>query len=171
MENILKAVGTLDARLAPLAQLVNLESAARGIWSSATDDADAELSALDAIEKEQKAAQKIRKVDLDKAEKDLRSMPEGARWKALAERHADDPETMRELMSRLRSPALEPDEARLRKFAVTGGFRARAIAAAAKARGLEGDALKTLLNQLRSKRVLTREVENDLQKAMADGQN
>lgn len=171
MENILKAVGTLDPRLAPLAQVVNLESAARGIWASATDPDDAELSALDAIEKEQKAAQRTRKLDLDKEEKQLRAMPEGERWKALAERHAEDPETMRELMSRLRAPALEPDEARLRKFAVTGGFRARAIAAAAKARGLEGEALQSWLNQLRAKRVLTREVEGDLQKALAADEN
>jgi hypothetical protein len=171
VEGILKTVGTFDARLAPLAQMVNLESTARGIWDSATEENAGETAELERLAKEQREAQKVKKLDLDKAERELRALPEAERWKALAERHAEDPETMRELMSRLRSPALEPDEARLRKFAVAGGFRARAIAAAAKARGLEGEALKAWLNQLRAKRVLTREVEADLQKALADDEN
>lgn len=170
---VVKAGGVLDQRVSFFAQLFTLGQSVKGVAaniSETPEEASAER-AFQQLAKEQKEYQKARKVDLDKAEKELRALPEGQRWKALAERHAGDPETMRELMSRLRAPALEPDEARLRTFAVAGGWRAKAIAAAAKARGLEGDALKAWLNQLRAKRVLTREVEADLQKAMIHAEN
>ena len=171
MENILRAVGTLDVRLAPLAQLANLESATRGIWNSATEENSEETATLDRLAKHQREAQKDRRIDLDKAEKELRAMPEADRWKTLSEKHGADPDTMREMIDRLRSPALEPDEARLRKFAVEGGYRAKAIATAARARKLQGPALDAWLNNLRAKRVLTRDVEAQLQQELANGNN
>jgi hypothetical protein len=170
--SLAKGAGVLDQRLALFAQIANLATSVKGLASNLAESPEeaGEQRELQKLAREQREWQDNRKLDLDKAEKELRALPEAERWKALAERHADDPETMRELLSRLRAPALEPDEARLRKFAVDGGFRARAIAAVVKQRKLDQAATAELLGRLRAKRVLVPAMEADLKKALeADG--